>query len=216
MIEAVAATISSLSSNRLRVAVDGPTAAGKTSFGHEVASSLRRLGRPTMRASLDDFENPWREAAELGYDRLSGEGYYRNAYDFFSARTLLLEPAGPCGSGEVVLCARDPLTGEDHRGTTVAASARATLIVDSVFTFRPEYNRYWEYRIRLEVDPVISLSRGVRRDAEREGAEGALALHRDRYHVAEAIYVNEVSPRHLADIVIDISDFANPRVLKRG
>jgi len=32
-------------------------------------------------ASLDDFKHPWRHAREHGYDRVSGEGYYRNAYE---------------------------------------------------------------------------------------------------------------------------------------
>ncbi len=72
-----------------------------------------------MRASMDDVKNTWREARELGYDRVSGEGYYRSAYDFGSGRELLLRPAGPGGSGEVVLCAHDPLTGEDHRDKVV-------------------------------------------------------------------------------------------------
>jgi uridine kinase len=62
-----------------------------------------------MSASFDDFKKPWRDVREKGYDRTSGEGYYRNAPDFESARELQLEPAGPDGSGVVVLCAHDPL-----------------------------------------------------------------------------------------------------------
>jgi hypothetical protein len=56
---------------------------------------------------------------------------------------LLLGPASSGGSGEVVLCAYDPLTGEDHRDKVVSAPADAVLIVDSVFAFRPEYNAFW-------------------------------------------------------------------------
>jgi hypothetical protein len=68
----VARRIAQLSPGRLRVAVDGLTGAGKTSFGHELAAALRGLGRPTMRASLDDFKHPRRHAREHGYDRVSG------------------------------------------------------------------------------------------------------------------------------------------------
>jgi uridine kinase len=95
VIGVVADWVAALGPGRLRVAIDGLTGAGKTSFGHELAAALRRLGRPTMRASMDDFKHPWRHAREHGYDRVSGEGNYRNAYDFRSARDLLLEPAGP-------------------------------------------------------------------------------------------------------------------------
>ena len=63
---------------------------------------------------MDDFKHPWRHAREIGYDRVTGEGYYRNAHDFASTRNLLLSPAGPGGTGEVVLCAHDPLTCERH------------------------------------------------------------------------------------------------------
>jgi uridine kinase len=143
LIEIIAETITNLSPSRLRVAVDGFIAAGKTSFGHKLASALQCCDRPTLRASLDDFKNPWRETGEQGYDRVSGEGYYRNAYDFTSAVELLLKPMGPRGSGNVVLCAHDPLTGVDHRKTTVKAPKNAVLVVDSVFAFRPEYDRYW-------------------------------------------------------------------------
>ena len=81
-----------------------------------------------MRATFDDFKKPWRDAREKGYDRLSGEGYYRNAPEFESARTLLLALAGPEGSGRVALCAHDPLTGEDHRGVTIDAPRDAVLV----------------------------------------------------------------------------------------
>ena len=174
---------------------------------------LRAAGRPTLRGSLDDFKYPWRHAREHGYDRVSGEGYYRNAYDFRSARELLLRPAGPSGTGLVALCAFDPLTGEDHRDVTVSAPPGALLIVDSVFAFRPEYDDCWEYRIWLDVDPETALRRGIDRDRAAEGEAEAVRLHRDRYHVAEAIYVAEVRPRAKADVIIDNTDFARPAIV---
>jgi uridine kinase len=212
----VAARIAGTAPGRLRVAIDGLTCAGKTSFGHEVAAALRGIGRPTARASMDDFKNPWREAREQGYDRLSGEGYYRNAYDVRSAVDLLLAPAGPGGSGVLVLCAHDPLTGEDHRDETVATPAGTVLVVDSVFAFRPEYNGFWDYRIWLDVDAGLALRRGVARDTAREGAAEAERVHRDRYHAAETVYQAEVDPLLAADLVIDNSDFAAPVILGVG
>lgn len=215
VIDEIAAEVAGLSPHRLRVAVDGLTGAGKTSFGHELAAALRVLGRPTARASMDDFKFPWGHAREHGYDRTSGEGYYRNAYDFASARELLLRPAGADGSGEVVLCSVDPLTGEDHRDIVVSMKPDAVLIVDSVFAFRREYDEFWEYRIWLDVDPALALRRGVERDTDREGSEEATRVHRDRYHVAEAIYLGEVHPAERADVVLDNSDFARLAVADR-
>jgi uridine kinase len=210
LIDELAQQIVAIRAERIRVVVDGYTASGKTSFAHELAAAIRRIGRPTMRASFDDFKRPWRDALAGGYDRLTGEGYYRNAPDFESARSLLLDPASPEGSGTVALCGHDPLTGEDHRTVTVAAPPDAVLIVDSVFGMRPEYDDCWDLRIWLEVPPDVALARGVERDAAREGREEAERLHRDRYREAERIYVDEVDPRSRADVVVDNRDFARP------
>ncbi|MEM7273005.1 MAG: uridine kinase [Actinomycetota bacterium] len=215
LIKQLAIGVDTIGGGRLRIAVDGYTAAGKTSFGHELAAAVRARGRSTLRASFDDFKRPWREAREQGYDRVSGEGYYRNAPDFESARQLLLDPAGPDGSGQVVLCAHDPLTGIDHRSVTVDAPFDAVLIVDSVFAFRPEYDEYWDLRIWLDIDPALSLTRGVERDREAEGGtEAAASVHRDRYHVAEALYVREVDPVAKAYVVIDNTELAAPVLLR--
>jgi uridine kinase len=214
VLQHVAGMVAARSSARLRVAVDGRTGAGKTVFADELAAALRSLGRTTMRTSMDDFKHPWRHAREHGYDRLSGEGYYRNAYDFDAARTLLLEPAGPHGSGRVVLCAFDPLTGEDHRGVTVDAPDDAVLVVDTVFAFRPEYDEYWDERIWLEVDLDVALARGIARDTPREGAADAASVHRGRYAVAEDLYLAEVAAPTVASVVVDNTVLDRPVITR--
>ena len=213
VIDAVARRIISIRPERIRVIVDGYTASGKTSFAHELAAAVRQHGRPTLRASFDDFKMPWRDSREKGYDRSSGEGYYRNSPDFESARELLLRPAGRNGSGTVVLCAHDPLTGEDHRNVVVWAQPDAVLIVDAVFGMRAEYDEFWDFRIWIDVPQDLAIVRGIERDSEMEGRDEAERLHRDRYQIGEQIYVREVAPQSRADVVIDNSDYANPTVV---
>jgi hypothetical protein len=66
-------------------------------------------------------------------------------------------------------------------------------------------------RLRVAVDGLtgagktsfVALRRGIARDSAAEGAEEAIRVHRDRYGVAAGIYLAEVNPRALADIVID-------------
>ena len=144
---------------------------------------------------------------------MTGEGYYRNAYDFRSAVDLLLVPAGPDGSGEVVLCAHDPLTGVDHRATVVTASDDAVLTVDSVFALRPEFDAYWDFRIWLEVEPQVAVARGIGRDIGLEGIDEATRVRRDRYGPAEEIYIAEVRPISISDLIIDNNDYAHPKIL---
>jgi uridine kinase len=200
-----------LGRGRLRVGIDGRTAAGKTSFGHELAQHLSAAGRPVLRAGLDDFKQPWRDRHR--YDRESGEGYYRNAYDYDAVQRLLLQPCTNEGSGEVVLCSIDPLTQLDHTDVRTIAAPDAVLVVDGVFAFRPEIDRWWDFRIWLDVSSRMSIERGTVRDEYWAGAESE-ALHRDRYGVAEEVYLAEVHPELHADVVIDNSDFARPRIVR--
>ncbi len=203
--------ITALGEHRLRVAIDGRTAAGKTSLGHELAHRLSARGRPAFRASLDDVKRPWSEAHL--YDRLSGEGYYRNAFDLDAVRRLLLDPAAPDGDGTVALCVIDPLTQIDHSTVTVQMPPNAVLLVDGVFACRPELNACWDLRIWVSIDAKLSVRRGTARDAEMEGGTGAAeALHRDRYLAAESIYLDEVDPLAIVDITIDNTDLDHPRL----
>jgi uridine kinase len=199
--------------HRLRIALDGLTAAGKTSLGHELARVLAERGRPTFRASLDDFKRPWRDAHR--YDRVSGEGYYRNAFDREAIRRLLLEPAAADGRGEVALCSIDPLTQIDHAHVRTVIPPDGVLVVDGVFAFHPALDACWDLRIWVEIDAELSVRRGTERDAAMEGgAEQAETLHRSRYLAAELLYIEEVDPRAIADVVVDNTDFDRPRLVR--
>lgn len=205
LIAQLAAAIASRGQGRLRVAVDGRTAAGKTSFGHELASAIAAAGRPVLRASLDDFKRPWRERHL--YDRESGEGYYRNAFDYERVKAILL---APFEHGACALCAIDPRTQVDHSEEVTLAAPDAVLLVDGVFAFRAELNGWWDYRLWLEVSPELSIARGLERDG------GDLSILTDRYLVSENIYLLEETPAHRADVVIDNTDFRRPAILRLG
>ncbi len=212
LLDTVVEMIDGLGSHRLRIAIDGRTASGKTSLGHELARGLAQRGRSTFRASLDDFKRPWSEANE--YDRISGEGYYRNAFDLPAVRALLLDPAAPTGDGRVALCSIDPLTQVAHAAVTTQIPRDGVLVVDGVFACRPELDDAWDLRIWVEIDPELSVRRGIDRDAQHEGGRAqAEALHRDRYLASELLYLEEVDPFALVEVVIDNTDFDHPSLL---
>lgn len=211
--ERLVAMIDGLGPGRVRVAVDGRTAAGKTSLGHELARGLAARGRTVLRASLDDFKRPWRESHR--YDRVSGEGYYRNAFDLEAVRRLLLDPAAPDGDGTVSLCSIDPLTQLDHATTRTTMPIDGVLVVDGVFACRPELDSCWDLRIWVDIGPELSVQRGTNRDADAEGGpDAAQALHRDRYLGAEELYLREVDPLAFVEVIVDNTDVDHPRLVR--
>jgi uridine kinase len=166
-----------------------------------------------FRASLDDFKRPWSEAHL--YDRVSGEGYYRNAFDYEAVRRLLLDPSGPTGDGLVALCSVDPLTQINHSEVKSAMSRNGVLIVDGVFACRPEINSSWDLRIWVDIAPEHSVRRGTDRDTGMEGgAEEAAVLHRARYVPSEMLYLSEVDPRSFVEVIVDNTDFSQPRLIR--
>jgi len=213
VLERVADAVERAGAGRRRVAVDGLTAAGKTTFGHELAVTLSRRGHQVLRATLDDFKHPW--GPDAATRRSTGEGYYRHAYDYPRVRALLLDPAAPGGTGRVALCGIDPITQRDHSAETVAMEADAVLVVDGVFACRPELDDCWDLRVWLDVDEELSVRRGAHRDAARSGDEAAAAAQqRSRYLPSERLYVAECDPLAHADVVVDHRRFDRPVLVR--
>lgn len=197
-----------------RVAIDGVSASGKTSLGDELQPLIEALGRPVLRASLDNFKRPWSE--RYLYDRESGEGYYRNAYDNDLIRTALVEPLGPDGDRRYRLASINPVTQRADEEVAGTAAADAVLLADGVFALRPELNDHWDVRIFLDLDFATVLQRGADRDQSWAGSwQDAAELYRSRYIPSEELYLAEVEPRRLADLVINMTDHDNPVVVER-
>lgn len=87
--ELVARLAGLVSGPSLRVAIDGPDAAGKTTLADELAAAL---GHPALRVSIDDFHRPRQERYARG--PLSPEGYVHDCFDFAALRRAVLAPAG--------------------------------------------------------------------------------------------------------------------------
>ncbi|MEO8263698.1 MAG: uridine kinase, partial [Pseudolysinimonas sp.] len=81
---------------RTIVAVDGPTASGKSTFADDLAEAIRKQGHDAFRASIDDFLKP--RAARYAQGRDSAKGRYEDAYDYSVFRRVLIEPFGMNGS----------------------------------------------------------------------------------------------------------------------
>ena len=154
----VADVVAGLSTGRLRIAIDGLTGAGKTSFGHELAAALRDLGRATMRASMDDFKYPWRHPASTVMTGSAARGTT-------ATPTTSAPPGTCCWPGGPVRIRRSRAVrarSADRCGPPGQEDQRpggAILIVDSVFAFRPVQRLLG----------VPHLARGRPRDGTRRG-----------------------------------------------
>jgi uridine kinase len=195
----------------LRLAVDGPDAAGKTTLADRLAASLVRRGRPVVRASIDGFHRPREERYQRG--ELSPEGYYLDSFDLARLRSVLLDPLGPGGNRVVRTSLFDHLADLPVESAETLVPADAVLVFDGVFLQKPELMSCWDLVVFLEISEEEVLRRAEARDLAVMGPEVRDRYLR-RYLPAHRIYRNQAQPPEGADVVVDNTDPGHPLVLK--
>lgn len=195
----------------LRVAIDGPDAAGKTRLADELAELLDQRGRPVIRASIDGFHRP--RVARVARGPLSPDGYYHDSFDHRELRDALLEPLGPGGDLHFRRAVFDYRTDTVVDAPTEIAPSDATLLFDGVFLARPELAGCWDLRVFVAVPFTETLRRAEKRDGPAMG--GAVEVcrrYQERYIPGQELYFASVHPEETADAVVENADPLQPRV----
>jgi uridine kinase len=193
----------------VRVAVDGPPAAGKTTLADDLAAVLRTRGREVIRASIESFMLP--RAQRYRHGEYSPEACYRDSFDYGALRRVLLDPLGPDGDRRY-----QPAVYNWHTDTALSqpattAPAGAVLLVDGVFLLRPELTGQWDLRVFVFAAFEETLNRGRARDLARLGSIAEVERrYRDRYIPAQELYFAEARPADRADIIVVNDDPQQP------
>jgi len=196
----------------LRVAVDGITAAGKTTLARELAAAVAARGRPAAHLSMDGFHHPRVHRHRQGRD--SATGYYEDAYDFPTFTRTVLTPLGPGGDRRyrrrIIDLAADIPVDEPP----VTATEDTVLVVDGSFLQR---DLTWDEAVFVDTAFAVARDRGTRRDADAFGGITAAESAYDVcYHAASCCYLTEVDPAANATIVIGNDDPAHPELRRIG
>jgi uridine kinase len=208
----LAATIASVARpHPIRVAIDGPDTAGKTTLADELVRPLTEAGRIVIRASVDGFHRPRAERYRQGRD--SSIGYYEDAFDYQALRRDLLDPLGPEGDLEYRTAVFDYRADGPVAEVPQTARRDAILLVDGVFLLRPELVDGWEFRIFVCVSFDEMLRRGLERDAGSSAArEEVERLYRARYIPGQELYLTRARPTDTADVLVENDDPLDPEL----
>jgi uridine kinase len=200
------------SEHPVRVAVDGCSAAGKSTLADELGAVLEgKTDRTVIRVGIDLFKR----AVELrtGYPAGSPESYYHEMFDTDAIRRELLLPLGPGGDRRYRTQVMD-IRGRTPVDSGVQEAPRdAILVADGAFLQKPVLDPHWDLRIYLDIGFDDVLRRGVARD---QAWMGSAAAAEERYRIyyipGERLYLDEVRPAGRPDVVVDNRDFAAPRI----
>lgn len=198
----------------LRVAVDGVTAAGKTTLARELAAAVTARGRHGVHLSMDGFHHPRAHRHRQGRD--SAAGYYADAYDFAAFARAVLDPLGPGGDRRYRERIIDLATDTPVDEPPVTAAEDTVLVVDGSFLQRDLAGR-WDDVVFVDTALDVARRRGTRRDADAfGGVEQATRAYEQRYHAASRRYLAEVDPRAGATVVVGNDDVAHPVLHRIG
>lgn len=187
---------------RARVAIDGPDAAGKTTFADQLAAVI---DRPVVRVSLDDFHHP--RAVRYQRGRESPEGFWLHAFDHARFRADVLDPLSPRGSGRYRPAAHDLMTDRPLNPEPRTAPPGAVLVADGLFLLRDELADAWDLTVFLDVPFTETARRMAARDGTSPDPEHPGVR---RYVEAQRVYFRRCAPHQRADIVVDNSDPGAP------
>jgi uridine kinase len=145
------------------------------------------------------------------------ERYYAEGFDYRAFRELLLAPLGPGGDRRCRLALWDASHDVAAAGEVVQVPEDAVVVVDGAFLLRPELRDCWDYVIWVQVDRDTMVERGVARDVAWVGPEQAV---RERYRrlwiPVHELYERQTGAPGLADVVVDNTDPAHPRIDHAG
>jgi uridine kinase len=189
--------------------VDGVDGSGKTTFADELAAVVAATGRFTevVRASVDGFHHPRAHRHALGR---TGETFWSRSFDYPALVRELVEPwrGGPGSTYRTAV--RDVDTDRALDVPPAVVPEGGLLLVDGIFTQRDELRDHWDLAVFLDVPFEVSVSRMAGRDGSVDDP-----THPDqaRYVEGQRRYFRACNPRDRADVVVDNSDLALPRIL---
>lgn len=205
----LAAAIGSVTvTHPVRVAVDGPPAAGKTTLADELAVALRAQGRHVIRATVEGFLFPQAHRYRLG--EYSPLGCYVDNHDYDALKRVLLDPLGPGGDRRYQDAVYDRQTDAVLCRPVTTAPADAVLLFDGVFLLRPELRDRWDLRVFVSTTFQETVDRALVREQGALSAAEVERRWRDRYIPSQEFYFATVRPTDRADVVVHNDNLQRP------
>jgi uridine kinase len=195
-------------------AVDGRSAAGKTTLADALAAHIHKAGRTALRCSIDDFHPPGhkRRSRAGGY---TPESFYEEGYDYTAFRECVLNPLMPGGSRRCRLGLWDSYHDIPLPEEWVDVPDDAVLIVDGGYLFHPTLAACWDFTIWLHVKWSVMVERAVVRDTAWVGdPELVRARYESVWIPAHQHYEAVTNAPSRASLVVDNTRPATPVLLR--
>lgn len=196
----------------IRIAVNGIEGAGKTVFSEHFVRFLNSNNFDAKHVSIDGFHYNRQHRYRQGKN--SAIGYYQDSYNETAFVEKVLIPS-QLQKPYYISAIHSLETDEYIQLEPTYINNDTILVTDGAYLFKPIYVNNWDLKIYLKTSFDIALTRGSERDQLKlEGLKNAKELFMQRYHQSSRMYIEEVNPESIADVIIDVSDFNNLTFIK--
>jgi len=161
------------------IGINGIDCAGKTTLAKDLSGRLKQSGINNEIFHIDDFNNKkveketYRAFASGNWNENDFDRYYGSIIDFQKAR----------------------------KAVGKAAAKNEIVIVEGIFIFQPHLNNIFNYRIYLEVDVSVALTRFEER-RRLKGDDRPVEIFKEIWVRAHNKYVSEINPQKICDLLI--------------
>ena len=161
------------------IGINGIDCAGKTTLAKDLSGQLKQSGINNEIFHIDDFNNEkveketYRAFALGNWNENDFDRYYEAIIDFQKAR----------------------------KAVEAASASNEIVIVEGIFIFQPHLNNIFDYRIYLEVDVSVALTRFEER-RRLKGDDRPVEIFEDIWVRAHNKYVSEINPQKICDLLI--------------
>tara|TARA_Y100000310_G_C20698903_1_gene827849 strand:+ start:5902 stop:6462 length:561 start_codon:yes stop_codon:yes gene_type:complete len=167
----------------LVIGISGINAAGKTHFAKTLGRKLANEGKQVRVIGLDSFKLS--EEARTTLDCYDPDTYLTKWFDFQSFYDRVVD---------------------------AKKSDVDVVLVEGLFLFKAPILEELNYKIYLQIGKDVAHSRITARDIPQEGTEMTERKWKERSMPAQEKFHNEHNPKDCADLVIDNTDFTNPKI----
>ncbi|MDP3745644.1 MAG: HAD-IA family hydrolase [Phenylobacterium sp.] len=196
----------------LIVFISGVDASGKTRFAERLAGRLGELGERVEVIHVDDFHRPRSERYQRE-QAAPADAYYCDSFDIQHLKTEILEPIRREGALVASHLHLDLVTDEMSVRRDYNISPESIVVLEGVFLMRPELDGLWDVFIHIDVPLKTALDRAIVRDGDRLG-KVTVERYATKYFAAQARYLAVSRATARADIRVDNSDYAAPRIAR--
>ena len=187
------------------VGINGVDTSGKSVFAYNLERFLKSQGAQVELLHLDDFHNP---RAIRSLDR-SPQGYIDHAFNLEALAELISSAKKSSRAVNLDLLDLDQDTYTKNH--TYHFTKDTIVLVEGVLLFRPPLDKLFDYKIFLDISFQEVLRRAAKRDVPKYG-DAILDRYKQRYIPAQQIYFKQFDPIRQAQMVIDNTNFSNPRM----